>query len=85
MGTLLDVKFNVATRTGLQCAPKVHETLSTKAMKGTVRLSLGPFNTEAQIETVIEGLSDISQRHGRRDVQLHQQVKGQGAEWPMKL
>ncbi len=77
VGTLLDVKFNVATRTGLLCAPKVHETLGTKALKGTVRLSLGPFNTEAQIETVIEGLSDISQRHGRRDVQLHQQVKGQ--------
>ena len=74
VGTLLDVKFNVATRTGLQCAPKVHETLGTKAMKGTVRISLGPFNTETQIETVIEGLSDIAKRHGRSGVQL---LKGQ--------
>ncbi len=65
VGTLLDVKFNVATRTGLQCAPKVHEVLGTKALKGTVRISLGPFNTEAQIETAIEGLSDIAERHGR--------------------
>ena len=65
VGTLLDVKFNVATRTGLQCAPKVHERLGTKAMKGTVRLSLGPFNTEAQIETAIEGVRDIAKRHGR--------------------
>jgi cysteine desulfurase/selenocysteine lyase len=65
VGTLLDVKFNVATRTGLQCAPKVHELLSTKDLKGTVRISLGPFNTEAHIETVIEGLADIASRHGK--------------------
>lgn len=66
VGTLLDVKFNVATRTGLQCAPKVHELLGTKALKGTVRISLGPFNTEAHIDRVIEGLADISARHGKR-------------------
>ncbi|MCZ6633081.1 MAG: aminotransferase class V-fold PLP-dependent enzyme [bacterium] len=67
VGTLLDVKFNVATRTGLQCAPRVHEQLGTKETKGTVRISLGPFNTEAQIDTVIEGLQDIVQRHGNRN------------------
>lgn len=66
VGTLLDVKFNVATRTGLQCAPKVHEILGTNNVKGTVRISLGPFNTEEQIETVIEGLADISARHGKK-------------------
>lgn len=66
VGTLLDVKFDVATRTGLQCAPKVHELLGTKEMKGTVRISLGPFNTEAHIETVIAGLSDIASRHGKK-------------------
>ena len=65
VGTLLDVKFDVATRTGLQCAPKVHEKLGTKEMKGTVRISLGPFNTEAQIETAIAGVRDIAKRHGR--------------------
>jgi cysteine desulfurase/selenocysteine lyase len=64
VGTLLDVKFNVATRTGLQCAPKVHDLLGTKDVKGTVRISLGPFNTEAHIETVIEALADIASRHG---------------------
>ena len=66
VGTLLDVKFNVVTRTGLQCAPKVHETLGTKEVKGTVRISLGPFNTEDQIDTVIEGLGDIAERHGKK-------------------
>ena len=65
VGILLDVKFNVATRTGLQCAPRVHERLGTQAMKGTVRISLGPFNTEAHVETAIEGLRDIAKRHGR--------------------
>lgn len=66
VGTLLDVKFDVATRTGLQCAPKVHELLGTKELKGTVRISLGPFNNESQIETVISGLADIAARHGKK-------------------
>jgi selenocysteine lyase/cysteine desulfurase len=67
VGTLLDVKFNVATRTGLQCAPLVHEVLGTQETKGTVRLSLGPFNTETHVETAIAGLNDIVTRHGKRD------------------
>ncbi|MDA0710261.1 MAG: aminotransferase class V-fold PLP-dependent enzyme [bacterium] len=65
VGTLLDVKFNVATRTGLQCAPRVHEQLGTHDLKGTVRISLGPFNTKTQVDLVIGALADISTRHGK--------------------
>lgn len=64
VGTLLDVKFNVATRTGLLCAPRVHERLGTVETRGTVRFSLGPFNTEAHIDTALAGLRDIAERHG---------------------
>ncbi len=63
VGTLLDVKFGVATRTGLQCAPRVHQRLETVSQKGTVRISLGPFNTESHVDTVLEGLEDIVSRH----------------------
>ena len=58
-GTLLDVDHNVATRTGLHCAPLVHEQLGTAAIKGTVRFSLGPFNTDEHIEAAIAGVRDI--------------------------
>ena len=65
VGTILDVKFGIATRTGLQCAPRVHQRLDTVSRKGTVRISLGPFNTEAHVDAVLEGLTDIASRHGK--------------------
>ena len=58
-GTLLDVDHNVATRTGLHCAPLVHEQLGTTAIKGTVRFSIGAFNSEEHIDAAIEGVKDI--------------------------
>lgn len=66
VGTLLDVKHGIATRTGLQCAPRVHQRLDTVKTKGTVRISLGPFNTPEHVEAVIAGLKDIVERHSRR-------------------
>jgi cysteine desulfurase family protein len=60
VGTMLDVDYNIACRTGLQCAPKLHEHLNTFDIHGTVRLSLGPFNTEADIDTTIDAIKDIA-------------------------
>jgi selenocysteine lyase/cysteine desulfurase len=57
---MLDVDYNIACRTGLQCAPKLHEHLNTFDIHGTVRLSLGPFNTEADIDTTIDAIKDIA-------------------------
>lgn len=60
VGTLLDVDYNIACRTGLQCAPMVHQRLGTDKIHGTVRLSIGAFNTEDHINQAIEALSDIA-------------------------
>ncbi|MFC1544389.1 aminotransferase class V-fold PLP-dependent enzyme, partial [Gemmatimonadota bacterium] len=60
IGTMLDVDHNIAVRTGLQCAPLVHEQIGTAEIKGTVRFSIGPFNTEAHIDAAIEALRDIA-------------------------
>jgi cysteine desulfurase family protein len=60
VGTILDVDYNIACRTGLQCAPKIHQQLNTADIHGTVRLSLGPFNTEADIDATIEAIKDIA-------------------------
>jgi cysteine desulfurase/selenocysteine lyase len=60
VGTLLDVDYNIACRTGLQCAPMVHEVIGTDKIHGTVRLSIGPFNTEAHIDAAIEAIADIA-------------------------
>jgi cysteine desulfurase family protein len=59
VGTMLDVDYDIACRTGLQCAPKVHERLNTIDIHGTVRLSMGVFNTEKDIDTAIDAIKDI--------------------------
>jgi cysteine desulfurase family protein len=60
VGTMLDVDYNIACRTGLHCAPQVHEQLNTVDIHGTVRLSLGPFNTEEHVDAAIEAVEDIA-------------------------
>ncbi|HNW76953.1 MAG TPA: aminotransferase class V-fold PLP-dependent enzyme [Bacteroidales bacterium] len=60
VGTMLDVDYNIACRTGLQCAPRVHEGLGTDKIHGTVRLSVGPFNTEDQIDEAIRAVTEIA-------------------------
>jgi cysteine desulfurase/selenocysteine lyase len=60
VGTMLDVDYNIACRTGLQCAPRVHIGLGTDKIHGTVRLSIGPFNTEEHIDKAIEAVKEIA-------------------------
>jgi len=60
VGMMLDVDYNIASRTGLQCAPKVHEGIGTKDMHGTCRLSVGPFNTESDIDAAITAVKEIA-------------------------
>ena len=60
-GTILDVDYNIACRTGLHCAPLVHEQLGTDKIKGAVRSGIGPFNTEAQIKTAINAVKEIAE------------------------
>ena len=60
VGTMLDVDYNIASRTGLQCAPLVHVQLGTDKIHGTVRFSIGPFNTEKHINAAIEAVREIA-------------------------
>jgi selenocysteine lyase/cysteine desulfurase len=60
VGTILDVDYNIACRTGLQCAPLVHAQLGTDRIHGAVRLSIGPFNTEEHIDRAIKAVKDIA-------------------------
>ena len=59
-GTMLDVDHNIACRTGLHCAPLVHERLGTDKIHGGVRFGIGPFNTEEHIRTAIAGVTEIA-------------------------
>jgi len=62
-GTILDVDYNIACRTGLHCAPLVHEQLGTADIHGAVRFGIGPFNTEEHIQTAITAIKEIAASH----------------------
>ncbi len=61
VGTLLDVDHNIACRTGLHCAPLVHEQLGTTGNRGAVRFGIGPFNTEEDIQAAIEAVKETAE------------------------
>jgi cysteine desulfurase / selenocysteine lyase len=66
VGTILDVDHDVATRTGLHCAPLVHQQLGTVDIHGAVRFSIGPFNTEEHVDAAVRGVEAIARWHGGR-------------------
>jgi selenocysteine lyase/cysteine desulfurase len=61
MASRLEKEFGILCRPGLHCAPAAHHTLGTFP-EGTVRFGLSAFNTEAEIETAIQAVSQISKQ-----------------------
>lgn len=60
VGTMIDVDHDIACRTGLHCAPLVHDQLGTTEIHGAVRFGVGPFNTEEHIQTTIEAIKETA-------------------------
>ena len=56
---ILDQSFNIALRPGLHCAPYLHRRLNTFPI-GTLRASVGPSNTQADITALIEALQAMT-------------------------
>ncbi|MCX5884887.1 MAG: aminotransferase class V-fold PLP-dependent enzyme, partial [Proteobacteria bacterium] len=55
---LLDREFEIMCRVGLQCAPAAHRTIGTFP-QGTVRFSLGYFNTEDEVRKALNAVSKV--------------------------
>lgn len=64
-GTILDVDHDIACRTGLHCAPRVHEQIGTDRIHGAVRLGIGPFNTDDHIAAAIRAVREIAASRAR--------------------
>jgi cysteine desulfurase/selenocysteine lyase len=60
VGMMLDVDYGIACRTGLHCAPLVHEQIGTDKIHGAVRFGIGPFNTEEHIAAAVEAVRKIA-------------------------
>lgn len=65
-GTMLDVDYNIACRTGLHCAPMVHEHLGTDRIHGGVRFGIGPFNTPEHIDAAVHAVGEIAASRRKR-------------------
>ncbi|SFC69845.1 aminotransferase class V-fold PLP-dependent enzyme [Butyrivibrio sp. YAB3001] len=61
VGMILDEDFDIAVRTGFHCAPYIHEYLRDKSSLGTVRIGLGQFNTQYDIDSIIDALKQIAE------------------------
>jgi len=55
----LDRERGIMLRAGLHCAPAAHRRLGTFA-DGTLRVGIGPFNTEADIDALVDALRDAA-------------------------
>jgi len=59
LAAILDSQWQIQTRAGLHCAPRMHAALKTLPT-GTLRFSPGHFTTQDQIDTAISALSDLA-------------------------
>lgn len=55
---ILNEKYKICVRSGLHCAPKLHEYYNTLS-RGMVRISISPFNTMYEIKKCITAISEI--------------------------
>lgn len=58
---ILDEDYQIAVRCGYHCAPWIHEFLKDKEYRGTVRVSMGRFTTDEEIEAFIKAVGEIAE------------------------
>jgi cysteine desulfurase/selenocysteine lyase len=68
VAAVLDEQFDVLTRPGIHCAPLAHETIGTFPL-GAVRMSVGYFNTEDEIDQAINAISIIAREANFEEVE----------------
>ncbi|MEO1049942.1 MAG: aminotransferase class V-fold PLP-dependent enzyme [Bacteroidota bacterium] len=59
LGDLLWNDYQIKTGSGFQCAPMAHEAIGTAEL-GTVRLSVGHWTKDSEIEAVLHAFSEIA-------------------------
>ncbi|MGB6068180.1 MAG: aminotransferase class V-fold PLP-dependent enzyme [Desulfomonilaceae bacterium] len=60
-GTLLEDRYEISVRVGLHCAPLAHKALGTFP-DGTVRFSLGYFNTLEEVRLAVDAIKRIAEK-----------------------
>lgn len=58
VASILNDEFEICVRSGYHCSPYVHDFIGTKN-GGTVRISLGAFNTKEDIDFLVDALKSL--------------------------
>lgn len=59
VGTILSEEFNILVRTGYHCTPFIHEFIGSESTLGTIRISMGIFNSREHIDDLIKALKTL--------------------------
>jgi selenocysteine lyase/cysteine desulfurase len=57
---VLESNYGILTRSGIHCAPLIHQAIGTAASGGTTRLSFGPFLSGQDVNYAADALADIA-------------------------
>jgi selenocysteine lyase/cysteine desulfurase len=60
LSAILEASYGILTRSGIHCAPLIHQTLGTLETGGTTRFSFGPFLTKQDVKYATDALSEIA-------------------------
>lgn len=57
---VLDEHFGIEIRAGLHCAPRAHQAIGSFEEGGTVRFSVGAFNSDSDIQAALDALRNLA-------------------------
>lgn len=60
LAAILDNEYDIAVRAGHHCAALIHKHLKNDEYKGTVRISLGYFNSFEDIDCLVDALKSVN-------------------------
>ena len=59
VASILSDEFDISVRSGYHCSPFGHDFIGSNKFKGTVRISIGAFNTKEDIDKLISALKTL--------------------------
>jgi len=63
LSAVLEANYGILTRSGIHCAPLVHQAIGTLQSGGTTRFSFGPFLTKQDVRFATDVLAEIAASH----------------------
>ena len=60
LSAILESSFGILTRSGLHCAPLMHQAIGTLNQGGTTRFSFGPFLSKQDVKFAADALAEVA-------------------------